>query len=333
MSPPVLAVRDLTVELDAPGGGRVPVVAGVGFDVHPGETVAIVGESGAGKSVAAMALLGLLPSPPFAVTSGSAVLNGEEDLLALDPGRLRRIRGGKVGMVFQDPLAALNPVFTVGAQVGEAVRLHGRRIRRSELRKRVTGLLGSVQIPDPELRARQYPHEYSGGMRQRALISMAVANTPRLLIADEPTTALDVTVQAHVLDVLREKQAASGAGLVLITHDLGVVAELADRVLTMYAGRIVEEAPVETTLTAPRHPYTQGLLRSVPRIEAEPGDLAAIPGEPPRLGEWPAGCAFQARCPIGRGEPRCAESPPALTALTPGHRVACHLSDRTEVRS
>jgi oligopeptide/dipeptide ABC transporter ATP-binding protein len=331
VSPPVLAVRDLTVELDTPRG-RVPVVAGVGFDVHAGETVAIVGESGAGKSVAAMALLGLLPSPPFAVTSGSAVLDGGDDLLALDRRSLRRVRGGKVGMIFQDPLAALNPVFTVGAQVGEAVRLHERGVRRGALRERVIRLLGSVQIPDPALRAGQYPHEYSGGMRQRAMITMAVANRPRLLVADEPTTALDVTVQAHVLEVLRERQAGSGAGLVLITHDLGVVAELADRVLTMYAGRIVESAPVETALAAPRHPYTIGLLRSVPRIEAEPGDLAVIPGGPPRLGEWPAGCAFRARCPVGRAEPLCADRDPALAPVAPGHDVACHFSDRTEAR-
>ncbi len=316
---PVLSVRGLTIGFR--GYRRVvPAVRGIDFDVAGDELVCIVGESGSGKSVTALALCGLLP--PGAVVGGSVRLNGIQ-VDGANAATLRRMRGEDVGFVFQDPATTLNPVLPVGRQIVEAPIVHGRLQPRSAGARAVT-LLREVDIPDPAGRARQYPHQFSGGMRQRAVIAMAMAGRPRLIIADEPTTALDVTVQAQVLELLARRRRELGAAVILITHDLGVVAEVADRVLVMYAGRIVESGPKADIFTRPRHPYTQALLRSTPRLGPTAGRLDPIQGQPPSPGLLAGGCAFQPRCGLGHGRARCIAEDPPLQALAGGQAAACH---------
>ncbi|MBB5791273.1 ABC transporter ATP-binding protein [Jiangella mangrovi] len=321
---PLLEVRDLVVEF-ATEGGTVHAVNGVSFDVEPGEMLCVVGESGSGKSVTAMAVLGLLRRPPATVTATRVGFRGE-DLLGATPERLRELRGDDISVVFQDPMTALNPVHRVGKQIAEIVRLH-RPVSRKQAWQRAVDLLALVGVPDPAARARQYPHEFSGGMRQRVMIAMAIANEPALLIADEPTTALDVTIQAQVLGLLRKAQRETGAATILITHDLGVVAEMADRVVVMYGGAIVEQGDVATVFAAPRHPYTLGLLHSLPRLDRDTGELTPIAGSPPNLTAPPGGCTFAPRCAQSAGRERCLTDRPALVPLGTGHETACHFHD------
>ena len=322
---PVLRVEDLRVAFDT-REGLVQAVDGVSWEVAPGRTLGIVGESGSGKTVAATTAMGLTRGPRTRV-SGRALLAGE-DLLSASAERLRTLRGDALAMVFQDPLSALHPLMRVGAQIAEAVRAHRPDVSRAAARARAVELLEHVAIPNARTRANAYPHELSGGMRQRAMIAMALANEPRVLIADEPTTALDVTVQRQILMLLRGLRDELGMAMVLITHDLGVVAETADEVAVMYAGRIVEQAPTAQLFAAPQHPYTWGLLRSMPRIDAAPGaELVPIPGRPPSLVRPPSGCRFHPRCPYVRERHRSVD--PALEPLAPGsaHRVACLLPE------
>ncbi|PZF85869.1 ABC transporter ATP-binding protein [Jiangella anatolica] len=320
----LLEVRDLVVEFGTEAG-TVHAVNGVSFDVEPGEMLCVVGESGSGKSVTAMAVLGLLRRPPARVSASGIRFRGE-DLLAATPDRLRALRGDDISVIFQDPMTALNPVHRVGKQIAEVVRLH-RPVTRKQAWQRAVDLLTLVGVPDPDSRARQYPHEFSGGMRQRVMIAMAIANDPALLIADEPTTALDVTIQAQVLGLLRKAQRETGAATILITHDLGVVAEMADRVVVMYGGAIVEQGDVTTVFAAPRHPYTLGLLESLPRLDRDTEELTPISGSPPNLVAPPVGCTFAARCPVAAGRDRCVTERPGLVPLAPGHASACHFHE------
>jgi peptide/nickel transport system ATP-binding protein len=323
----VLRVEDLRVAFDT-REGLVQAVDGVSFAVARGRTLGIVGESGSGKTVAATSAMGLLPGPRTRV-SGRVLLDGEE-LLGAPPERLRALRGDAIAMVFQDPLSALHPLLRVGAQIEEALRAHrgGRGgVSRAAARARAIELLELVAIPDARRRVDAYPHELSGGMRQRAMIAMALANEPRVLIADEPTTALDVTVQKQILTLLRRLRDELGMAMVLITHDLGVVAETADEVAVMYAGRIVEQAPAAELFAAPQHPYTWGLLRSMPRLDAAAGsELVPIPGRPPSPLRPPSGCRFHPRCPYVRERHREVDPPLEPLAGAPEHRVACLLS-------
>jgi peptide/nickel transport system ATP-binding protein len=320
---PLLRVEDLRVHFDTPDG-VVRAVDGVSYELERGRVLGIVGESGSGKTVASLAIMGLLGSERSHV-SGRVLLGGR-DLLALGDEQMRAIRGNEIAMVFQDPLSALHPFHRVGAQLGEAIRAH-RDVSRREARTRTVQLLETVGIPDACRRADSYPHELSGGMRQRAMIAMALANEPAVLVADEPTTALDATVQAQILDLLARLKDDLGMAVVIITHDLGIVAEAAEEVAVMYAGRIVERGPVERIFAAPEHPYTWGLLRSVPRLDTPRGeDLVPIPGRPPSLAGLPDGCAFAPRCPYVR--PRHREQQPPLRPVpgVPSHAVACLLA-------
>ncbi|MEU6928736.1 ABC transporter ATP-binding protein [Streptomyces sp. NPDC046374] len=314
---PVLSVRDLRISFPSEAGD-VEAVRGIGFDLLPGRTLGIVGESGSGKSATAMGVMGLLP--PTARVSGEVLLGGR-DLVGLDDARLSRVRGKDIGMVFQDPLSALTPIFSVGRLLSDALRVH-QDLTKQAAWKRAVELLDLVGIPEPQRRARAFPHEFSGGMRQRVVIALAMANSPSVIVADEPTTALDVTVQAQILDVLRTAQAETGAGLVLITHDLGVVAGYADDVAVMYAGRIVERAGADELFRRPTMPYTIGLLGAVPRPDA-PKDRPLVPigGEPPSLVALPAGCAFADRCPAVLD--RCRTHEPAETPVAGHGQVAC----------
>ncbi len=324
-SPPeaLLRVRGLTTVFPAgdrhASGKPLRAVDGIDFDVNRGETLGLVGESGCGKSMTALSIIRLVP-PPGAIAAGRIEFEGR-DLLHLSESEMRRVRGARIGFVFQEPMTALNPVFTIGDQVGEALLVHG-MASKSEARKQAVALLESVKIPDAARRAADYPHQLSGGMRQRALIAAAIACHPALLIADEPTTALDVTIQAEILDLLREMRAAFGLSLLLVTHDLGVVAEMADRVAVMYAGRIVETGHVKDVLLSPKHPYTQGLLASLPgRV---PGArLKAIGGAVPNLADLPAGCAFAPRCP--ERFDRCLAARPEAVSAGGEHSVRCFL--------
>jgi oligopeptide/dipeptide ABC transporter ATP-binding protein len=316
VSAPVLSVRDLRTTFPL-GGATVPVVDGVGFDVAPGEVLALVGESGCGKTVTALSILRLVPRPGR--IAGRVQLCGK-DVLSLPVREMRRVRGSDAAMVFQEPMTSLNPVVTVGAQVVEAIRLH-ERVGAAEARRRTIELFERVRIPDPAERVESYPHQLSGGLRQRVMIAMALALRPRLLVADEPTTALDVTIQAQILELLRELQRELGTAILLITHDLAVVNELADRIAVMYAGRIVEEGGREEILARARHPYTQGLLRAIPSLGRRGERLAEIPGVVPHPREWPQGCPFRARCP--RVLPECAEAMPEPTKLSPTHSARC----------
>jgi oligopeptide/dipeptide ABC transporter ATP-binding protein len=329
---PLLQVRDLVVEFST-DDGVVHAVDGIGYDVHPGETLGIVGESGSGKSVGVMSLLGLIPQPPGKVVSGEAVFKGR-DLLKLKRRELRQIRGGDIAMIFQDPMTSLNPVLTIGRQLEESILAHQSGVSKQAARDRVIELLRLVGVPSPERRVKQYPHEFSGGMRQRAMIAMAIANFPSLLIADEPTTALDVTIQAQILDVLKAAQRETHAATILITHDLGVVAELADRVAVMYAGRIVEFGDVSTIFAAPRHPYTVGLMESLPSIAEDEDWLRPIPGQPPSLINKPPGCPFHPRCFLTQGRAICrTENPPLEPIGEGGHLAACHYAEELEGRT
>jgi len=314
----LLEVADLNVTFDT-GDVRVSAVRGTSYRIDPGEVVAIVGESGSGKTTAAMAVVGLLPE--HADVSGSVRLHGEE-LLGLSDQAMSRIRGKSIGTVFQDPMSALTPVYTVGDQIAEAIKIHNREISRAGARTRAIELLELVGIVQPETRARAFPHELSGGERQRVVIAMAIANDPDLLICDEPTTALDVTVQAQILDVLRTARDVTGAGVLIITHDLGVVSEFADRALVMYAGRPVEMATVDQLYRDRRMPYTVGLLGSVPRLDSPQGTrLVPIPGAPPTMTSLPDACQFAPRCPLAIDECRSAE--PDLVTIGDGHWAAC----------
>jgi oligopeptide transport system ATP-binding protein len=324
MPDPLLSIRDLTVEFDT-DDGVVYAVTGVTYDVFPGETLGIVGESGSGKSVSTMSLLGLIPQPPGRVVSGEAIFDGR-DLLKIKPGELRRIRGGAVSMVFQDPMTSLNPVFKVGDQISEALVAHGHDEKAAT--DRSIELLRIVGIPNPDQRATQYPHEFSGGMRQRAMIAMAIANEPKLLIADEPTTALDVTIQAQIIEVMKKAQEETHAATILITHDLGLIAELADRVVVMYAGRVVEQGDVHTIFASPRHPYTIGLMESLPRLTVDEDWLRPIPGQPPSMISPPPGCPFHPRCFLAQGRNVCREEVPPLRPIEESaHLSACHFAE------
>jgi len=329
--PPLLDVRGLTVELPTPTGWMRPV-NDVSFHLAAGETLGLVGESGCGKTMLGLALVGLEPSG--ARRSGEAWLGTRGVLLesscdegvnlaALRDTQFRSIRGREMAMVFQEPMTALNPVLRIGQQIEEGIRVHEPALAQSELRRRVLEALARAAVPEPELRARQYPHQLSGGLRQRVLIAMALAAGPRLLIADEPTTALDVTLQKQILVLLARLREAMSLALLLISHDLGVVAQLADRLIVMYAGRIVEEGPAAGVLHAPRHPYTEGLLRAAPHLRRK--KLEPIPGVVPRLDALPPGCAFEPRCPYRR--PECAAAVPELRTVadTPGHCARCIL--------
>ena len=317
---PLLRIDGLVTEFQT-HSGVVTAVAGASYHVDRGETLGVVGESGSGKSVAVASILGLLPRASSRVRSGTAMFDGR-DLLAMSETELRRVRGAEIGLIFQDPMTAFNPVMTVGAQIAESLREHGDYSRRAA-KARVEDLLAEVGIPDPARRARQYPHEFSGGMRQRAMIAMAIANRPALIIADEPTTALDVTVQAQILDLLQSIQEEHNAAMIMITHDFGVIAEVAERVVVMYSGRVVESADVDTTFHAPRHPYTSGLLHSLPVVDHRVDDLPTIGGQPPNPLHMPAGCSFAPRCDRSGGRAECGVEP-SLVEVADGHAVACH---------
>jgi peptide/nickel transport system ATP-binding protein len=325
----LLEVEDLRVHFETEDG-LVRAVDGVSFAIAPGRTLGIVGESGCGKSVANLTILGLTRAPNARI-SGRISFEGR-DLLELDDEGLREVRGNEIAMIFQDPLSSLHPLYRVGDQLIEAIRAH-REAGSAAARERAIELLGEVGIPNPERRVDDYPHEFSGGMRQRAMIAMALANEPRLLIADEPTTALDVTTQAQILALIDRLQVERDMAVIMITHDLGVVAENADEVAVMYAGRIVERASVDDIFARPRHPYTWGLLRSIPSLASEHGEkLVPIPGQPPSLISVPPGCSFHPRCPYVR--PRHREVEPALEPLPgdPGHLAACLLDPATRAR-
>ena len=320
---PVLEVRDLTVTFPT-DDGPVHAVSEMTFAIHENETLGIVGESGSGKSVTSMAILGLLPKS--AKVTGSVKLRGRE-LIGLSDQEMQPIRGEEIAMVFQDALTALNPVFKVGNQIAEAIKVH-HDVSGAELERRVVGLLEVVGIPNPADRAGQYPHEFSGGMRQRAMIAMSIANEPAVLIADEPTTALDVTIQAQVLEVFERIQERTRSSVILITHDLGVVAGTADRVIVMYAGREVEMANVDDLFYNPRHPYARGLLASLPRVDGSRlARLNRIKGQPPSLIAIPSGCAFHPRCDDAQVPGRCNEERPELRTVELRHRSACHFAE------
>ena len=320
-------MRDLSVSFPT-DGGELHAVRGLNYEIAPREVVAMVGESGSGKSAAAMAVIGLLPE--YASVSGSAVMDGRE-LLGMPDEDMSKIRGRRIGTVFQDPMSALTPVYTVGDQIAEAIRVHNRDVSKADARRRAVELLDLVGIAQPERRARAFPHELSGGERQRVVIAIAIANDPDLIICDEPTTALDVTVQAQILEVLRTARDVTGAGVLIITHDLGVVAEFADRALVMYAGRAVEAASVPDLYADRRMPYTAGLLGSVPRLGARRGErLVPIAGAPPSLVAMPPGCPFAPRCPLAVAE--CLAAEPALLPVGPGHSAACIRTDQVAGR-
>jgi oligopeptide/dipeptide ABC transporter ATP-binding protein len=298
-------------------------VDGVTFALDRGETLALVGESGCGKSLTSLALLRLIPRPGR-IDPGSVIRLGETDVLALEGEALRDIRGRRIGMIFQDPMTSLNPVFTAGSQIAEAIRAHY-PVSRAEARERSLRLLQEVGIPDPISRLDAYPHQLSGGMRQRVMIAIALAAEPEILVADEPTTALDVTVQAQILEVLDRLRASRGMAVLLITHDLGIVAGRADRVAVMYAGQIVEEAPTSRLFANPSHPYTQGLFASMPRLRGPIGRLNPIPGTVPPANAWPAGCRFRPRCPKAFDK---SELEPPLLDVEPAHRMRCWLAEK-----
>ncbi len=321
---PLLSVRNLSTEFRTERG-TVRAVDGVSFDLAAGETLAIVGESGSGKSVTAMSLLRLIPTPPGRIASGEVLFDGQ-DLLKLDDAAIRAIRGDRIAMIFQEPMSSLNPSLTVGLQIAEPINLH-RRTPWAQAMDMAADLLARVRLPDAKSRVKSYPHQFSGGMRQRAMIAMALACQPQLIIADEPTTALDVTVQAQILALLKEVTRAANSALILITHDLGVVARYADRVCVMYGGRVVEAAPAREIYARPRHPYTIGLMASVPRLDQEAGTrLVPIEGSPPNLANLPPGCAFAPRC--RHATELCRRDRPALVPTGPEHHTACHHHDQ-----
>ncbi|GHF81530.1 ABC transporter ATP-binding protein [Streptomyces griseus] len=320
----LLEVRDLHVEFHT-REGVAKAVNGVNYSVAEGETLAVLGESGSGKSVTAQAIMGILDMPPGKIAGGEILFKGQ-DLLKLKADERRRIRGQEMAMIFQDALSSLNPVLTVGEQLGEMFVVH-RGMSRKDAKAKSVELMDRVRIPAAKERVGQYPHQFSGGMRQRIMIAMAMALEPSLIIADEPTTALDVTVQAQVMDLLAELQRELNMGLILITHDLGVVADVADKIAVMYAGRIVETAPVHEIYKAPAHPYTKGLLRSIPRLDQKGQELYAIKGLPPNLTRIPPGCAFNPRCPMAQDV--CRSDVPPLYEVDEQRRSACHFWKET----
>jgi oligopeptide transport system ATP-binding protein len=317
---PVLEVRDLKTVFKT-RQGAIHAVNSVSFCLRKGELLGVVGESGSGKSVTMMSLIGLVPTPP-AVVSGTCVRFDGRDLLRVDSAELRAVRGKRIGFVFQDPMTSLNPVLTIGFQLMEPLRKH-MKLSPRQARQRAGELLDMVGIPDPRARLDDYPHQFSGGMRQRVVIAMALACDPEVLIADEPTTALDVTIQAQILELVRELRHKLGMAIIWITHDLGVIAGIADRVIVMYGGQIVEKAPVKDMFANPRHPYTQALLRTVPSVRANRAEkLRVIRGQPPILLEAPSACSFRERC--AHAFEQCSIENPLLSLAGPGHHVACH---------
>ena len=318
----LLSVRDLAVDFELEGG-VLRAVDRISYDVRPGEIVGIVGESGSGKSVSVLAVLRLLNVYTTGASVTGEVMFEGRDLFALTPKQMRDIRGKDITLIFQDPSSSWHPVLGVGRQVAEVSLAHG-KMGSDRVRQHVEGLFESVGIPNPRIRYEQYPHEYSGGMKQRAMIAMAIANRPKLLIADEPTTALDVTIQSQVLELLRNVTAETGAALILISHDIGVIAEMADRVIVMYGGRVMEEGPVEQVLLSPRHPYTRGLLSSLPQIDKKMSRLPTIPGTPPQMFQALAGCPFEPRCGLAKDRDPCRESRPALRQCGEDQFSACH---------
>lgn len=326
---PLLEVRNLQTHFRTPDGIN-RAVDGVSFDIEAGQTLAVVGESGCGKSVTAMSILRLIPEPP-GKTAGSVLFQGR-DLLRLTASEMRKIRGDDIAMVFQEPMTSLNPVLTVGRQIAETVRLH-QGVDRKAAGKRATEMLALVGIPEPARCVRQFPHQLSGGMRQRVMIAIALACSPKLLIADEPTTALDVTIQAQILELMQDLKTRVGAAIMLITHDLGVVAEVAEHVIVMYAGRKVEEAPVGELFRRPKHPYTRGLLGAVPKLGSslagETARLAEIPGIVPNLKQRISGCVFAERCACATD--LCRSVAPALELKAPGHIAACHYAEKEDI--
>ncbi|WP_213956169.1 ABC transporter ATP-binding protein [Variovorax sp. dw_954] len=334
MTQPLLQVKDLRVEFKT-RRGKALVLNGVDFEIHGGETLCVVGESGCGKSMTALALLRLIPSPPGRISSGS-ILFGGEDLVTVSLERMREVRGNRISMIFQEPMTSLNPVLTVGDQIGESLRLHA-GLDAAGARARSVEMLRQVGIPAPERRVDEYPHQLSGGMRQRVMIAMALACRPDILIADEPTTALDVTVQAQIFDLLRDLQREKGTAILLITHDMGAVAEMADRVMVMYAGRVIEQGTTAEVLDTPGHPYTHGLIACLPELGSSAHavtdndriELAEIEGVVPSIWELGSGCAFRERCPYAM--PRCAQEVPPMFALDGAtHAAACWMHAQQE---
>jgi len=324
MPDPVLRVHDLkTYFVTDRGSGTARAVDGVSFELSAGETLGIVGESGCGKTVMSLSILRLVPEPPGHILPGSFIEFEGTNLLTLPPRELRAVRGNRIAMVFQEPMTSLNPVLPIGAQVAEAALVH-QKLSRADARRRAIDLLRLVGIPDPEARVDDYPHQLSGGMRQRVMIAMALICHPQILIADEPTTALDVTIQAQILDLLGRLRRELHMAVLLITHDLGVVAGSADRVVVMYAGQVVETAPTRALFATPRHPYTEGLLASIPRLDQPRARLRSIPGSVPPATAWPTGCRFHPRCPYAWEKCRT-EEPPPLETGTPGHTARCWL--------
>src|SRR5215213_2131457 len=328
MADPLLRIRDLRTYFYTEGG-VAKSVDGVSFDIGAGETVGLVGESGCGKSVTALSLLRLI-RPPGQIETGSQILFDDTDLVTLDEKSMRAIRGARISMVFQEPMTALNPVFTIGDQIAEVVRVHHSGSKR-EAWDRAVKMLETVGIPAPAQRAHEYPHQLSGGMRQRVVIAMALVMNPALVIADEPTTALDVTIQAQILELLRDLQTKFGTSILLITHDLGVVAETASRVIVMYGGEVVEEATVETLFSAAHHPYTEGLLKAMPRVGESRDRLSTIPGTVPPPTAWPKGCRFRDRCPYSWE--RCETEHPPLYKIGERHVSRCHLAEEPQRRA
>jgi oligopeptide transport system ATP-binding protein len=329
MPDPILTINDLTVEFKTEDG-IVKAVTDVSYELFPGEVLGIVGESGSGKSVSMLSVLGLIPQPPGRIASGEAIFKGR-DLLTLKKDELRKIRGGDMAMIFQEPMTSLNPVLTVGGQIAEAIRAHNPGVGEDEAERRVVDLLSLVGVPNPEQRYRQYPHEFSGGMRQRGMIAMAIANSPSVLVADEPTTALDVTIQAQIMEVIKAAQRETHAAIILITHDLGLIAELADRVVVMYAGRVVELCDVYSLFHEPRHPYTLGLMNSLAKLDTEQDRLEPIPGQPPSMISPPPGCAFHPRCLVSQGRARCRTEIPELRDVG-DHVAACHFAEEVSAQ-
>lgn len=322
MADKILEVKDLVVKFNT-DRGQVTAVDGVNFEVYKGRTLGIVGESGSGKSVSALAVMQLIPKPPGDIANGKILYNGE-NLLDKSDAEMRKIRGNKIAMIFQEPMTSLNPVFTVGNQIEEVLGLHQKELSKVERREKAINLLGQVGIPSPERRYKEYPHQLSGGMRQRVMISMSLACEPDILIADEPTTALDVTIQAQILELMNKLQEKLGMGIIMITHDLGVVSETCDDVAVMYCGKIVEKADVKTIFNNPQHPYTIGLLNSIPSFDSttseKKGRLPTIEGMVPSLFDLPEGCNFQGRCDFSDGE---CKTNHGLKDAGPGHLVSC----------
>jgi peptide/nickel transport system ATP-binding protein len=324
---PLLDIRGLKTYFDT-DEGRVQAVDGVDISIARGETLCVVGESGSGKTVTALSVLKLIAMPPGRIVGGEILWQGR-DLVKLDADAMNRVRASEIAIVFQEPMTSLNPVYTVGEQITEVIRLHQGLGRRAAL-DRAIEMLSLVQIPNPKARVHDYPHHFSGGMRQRVMIAMALSCNPKLLIADEPTTALDVTIQAQILDLLQDMKERLGMSIMLITHAMGVVAEVAQRVVVMYAGRVVEEAPVDRLFANPRHPYTQGLIRSIPRIDLDAvrkTRLETIAGSVPKLIDPPVGCRFASRCRFAIED--CRRAQPELREIEPGHKVACIRAEET----